>query len=232
MRLPLLAFTYFLRPKLLALGFFPGAFTFSAASLAVYGVWASYLQTHTLWIAVPVMMLVFLSAWLLIGNLSLLFVEDKIIDECQKIYLGEVRLHPPKFQISRVVRELKYSIFVAAISIVLFAISFIPALGIISFVLLAWLTAYGFLSSLYSRKTEHVSKRMKMFFADGASNLALGVFLNFLLFVPVLNVFLLGYAQILATLVFCQRETRACFQSSKRSENALEKRLTRREEAE
>lgn len=206
MTLPFKALSYLFRPKLLALGFFPGAITFSLAAIIVYAIWSLLLTATTMWIAVPIMMLVFLAAWLFLGNLSMVFIEDKIIDECQKIYWGELKLKSSPFQASKFFREIRYSFLLVTISCLLFVLSLIPALGILSFILLAWFTAFGFLSSLYARKTETLKGRLKYFFEDGLSNLILGMFLSFLLFVPIVNVFLLGYAQILASLLFFQRE--------------------------
>lgn len=203
---PFLALSYLLRPKLLALGFFPGAFTFGLASIIVYSIWNLLLNGATLWVAIPVMMLAFLATWLIFGNLSLLIVEDKIIDECQKNYWGEIRLAAKPTQASRLFREIRFSFFLACLIVLLSIMSFIPGFAIIAFLLLAWINAYSFLSSLYSRKTDSILQRLKLFSHDAIPNLALGIMLSFLLFVPVLNVFLLGYAQILASLVFFQRE--------------------------
>lgn len=206
MTLPFLALRYLFKPKLLALGFFPGAFTFLASAVLVYLAWSFAFASNSLWITIPVMALLFLVAWLFVGGLSLLLVEDKIIDECQKIYLGEVRYSSPRFSWQRLFRELRYSLFIVLLASILVILSFLPLLGSISFLLTGGLTAYSFLSTVFARKESFVSGRLSLFFRDFFSNLLLGVFLNFLLFVPILNVFLLGYAQILATLVFLRRE--------------------------
>jgi uncharacterized protein involved in cysteine biosynthesis len=95
-------------------------------------------------------------------------------------------------------------------------LSFIPILAIINFILAAWLTAYSFLAVLYTRKEETLSGRVRLFLHDGAGNFLLGVLLSALLFVPVINVLLLGYAQILATLVFLHREEKNALSTSRR----------------
>ncbi len=199
----------FSRPKLLALGFFPGAFTFAFSACSVYFLWEFFLQAQTLWIAVPAMMLGFLASWLVFGNLSLLPVEDALINECQKSVWGEVKLAPPPFGFRRLGRELFYSVVLLLLTILLFFLSLIPFLGVVSFVVAAWMTAYGFLANLYERKKEFGKERAGLFFHHGFSNFLLGLAINFLLFVPILNVFLLGYAQILAALVFLRRESRS-----------------------
>lgn len=192
----------FSRPKLLLLSFFPGAFTFLLSAGSVYLLWATLLQGSSLWISVPAMMLGFLLCWLLFGNLSLLPVEDAIIDECQRSLWGEVRVAAPPWGLRRLTRELGYSIFLAIAVLFFFFLSFLPLMGPVNFLLAAWITAYGFLSTLYARRAELVGDRLRLFFRHWAPNLALGIFINMFLFIPVLNVFLLGYAQILASLVF------------------------------
>lgn len=195
----------FSRPKLLLLGFFPGAFTFLLSAGSVYLLWATLLQESSLWISVPAMMLGFLLSWLLFGNLSLLPVEDAIIDECQRAIWGEVRVPSPPWGLRRVGRELGYSVFLALAVLFFFFLSFLPFMGPLNFLLASWITAYGFLSTLYARQADRVGGRLQLFFRQWAPNLALGIFINMFLFIPVLNVFLLGYAQILASLVFLRR---------------------------
>jgi uncharacterized protein involved in cysteine biosynthesis len=196
----------FTRPKLFFFALFPGIFTFAASAGAVYLLWAFVLQGMTLWLSVPFMMMGFLLAWLLFGNLSLLPVEDAIIDECQKAQVGEIRFRSPGMSFRRVGREAIFSVVLAVAGIIFFFLSFVPLLGFFSFLFAAWLTAYGFLGSLYARQNENLAERLRRFFRDGLANFFLGAFVGALLFVPIVNVFLLGYAQILASLVFLRRE--------------------------
>lgn len=213
MHLPLLALKlFFTRPRLLLLGFVPGALTFALSIAAVYGVWSLFLASSTPWISIPVMMLSFLIFWLIFGNLSLIPVEDAIVDQVQIAQWGEVRLKAPPMSLQRLWREALYSGFVAVMAILLFLLSFIAILAPLNLVLAAWLTAYGFLAAAYVRKTSTAKERLQLFFGEWFWNLLLGAFLNVLLFVPVLNVFLLGYAQILAALLFVERETKRSVQ--------------------
>lgn len=191
-------------PKMIALAFFPGAFTFFLSSVITYGLWALALQATTLWISLPVMMLSFLLSWLVIGNLSLLPVEDLIVDECQKSLWGEVRLKPLPLSAGRIFGEIRFSLFMGFMAIFLFVMSFIPVVGALAFVGTSWITAYSFMGLLYSRQ-DHPS-RLKAFFEHPLSNFMVGFFINLLLFVPLVNVFLLGYAQIFAALVFLDRK--------------------------
>lgn len=195
------------RPKLLALGFLPGALTFLLAAATVYGLWVWALSTVTPWISLPAMMCAFVLAWLLFGNLSLLPVEDRIIEETQRAMLGEVRYQPPPFRLGRIGRELSYSALLAMGGLALFFLSLVPLFTPFTFLLAAWLTAYGFSASLYQRLEPSFRGRIRLFFRRPIDQFFLGLCLNLLLFVPVLNVFLLGYAQVLATIVFLrQRE--------------------------
>lgn len=197
------------RPKLLALGFFPGAFTFLLASIAVYGLWVWQLTTVTLWLSLPMMMLAFLLAWLLIGKIALLPVEDAIIDECQRQRLGEIRWPAPPLSLARVGRELVFSLLLAIVGFALFFSSFVPFLTPINLLLAAWLTAYGFLSPIYARLAPDFSGRRELFFRRPVAHAFLGLVLTALLFVPVLNVFLLGYAQVLAAVTAFDEKTTA-----------------------
>lgn len=196
----------FTRPKLFFLGLFPGIFTFILSASAVYLLWATLLQGMSLWLSIPFMMMGFLLSWLLFGNISLLPVEDAIIDECQRAVLGDVAIRSPGMSFRRIGREALYSALLAFMAILFFLIALLPILNVVGFVFAAWLTAYGFLSSLYGRKEETMWGRIHYFFRDWLGNFLLGTLISFLLFVPVLNVFLLGYAQILATLVFLRNE--------------------------
>lgn len=200
----------FSHPKVLALAFFPGAFTFAISVSVVYGLWSNFLTQTTLWVALPIMMLTFLLTWLVTGKLSLLPVEDLLIDECQRRLWGEVRIPGRPFGFVRLTRELGYSVLVAAAGFLFFVLSFIPFLAPANFLVAGWLTAYGFLAPLYDRKQAgRTEGRAALFFEHAPGNLVLGMGLNLFLFVPVVNVFLLGYAQILATLVFLRRERAA-----------------------
>lgn len=196
---------FFTRPRLFALGVFPGVVTFALAAASVYGLWAAALQAASLWISIPTMMLTFLLSWISIGKLSLLPVEDPIIDEVQKAIYGQVRFPGPPLSVRRLGREAFYSLCVAGLALIVLLLSLIPVLAPIQFVLIAWLSAYSFLSALYGRIEEKARGRVKLFFLHPISNFFLGALLNVLLFVPVLNVFLLGFAQILATLTHLRR---------------------------
>jgi hypothetical protein len=192
--------------KMIAYGFFPGFFTFGISSLVVYLLWEFTLQGVTLWFSIPTMMLGFLGTWLIFGNLSLLLVEDFIIDECQKIVLGRVAIPASPFHLKRLIREVRYSLFLAVTGLFVFLISLIPVFGWLTVLSTSWVSAYGFLSNVYSRKEADPHFRIQLFFRNWFSNFLLGFGINILLFVPIMNVFLLGYAQILATLVFLERE--------------------------
>lgn len=196
---------FFTRPRLFFLGVLPGVITFALSAAAVYGVWEWLLQASTLWIAVPAMMVTFLLSWISVGKLSLLPVEDPIIDEVQKALWGEVRVPAPAFSVGRLSREAFYSLVIAVAAVLILLMAFLPILAPVQFVLIAWLSAYGFLTAFLGRISESFSGRVSIFFRHPFSNFILGALLNILLFVPVVNVFLLGYAQILATLVQLRR---------------------------
>lgn len=199
---------FFTRPRLFALGVFPGIVTFALSAAAVYGMWEWLLQASSLWVSVPSMMVTFLLSWISIGKLSLLPVEDPIIDEVQRAVWGSVRQPAPPFSVRRLLREAGISLLVAALAVLVLLMAFLPVLAPVQFVLIAWLSAYSFLSAFYGRAHPDLRGRVSLFFRHPLSNFFLGALLNVLLFIPVINVFLLGFAQILATLVHLQRVDR------------------------
>jgi uncharacterized protein involved in cysteine biosynthesis len=210
LRLPLhAAQLQFTRPKLFALGLFPGLFTLVASIGVVYALWDNLLQGRSLWIVVPFLFVSLLLLWLVIGKLALLPVEDAIVDECQRALWGEVRLPSPRLTLKRLVREGLVSTLVTVGSLGILVLSFVPVLTPFEFVFTCWIAAYSFLSTIYVRRVESARGRLTLFFGHPMGHFLLGAFLYFLLFVPVLNVFLLGYAQVLASLVYFHEEEEA-----------------------
>lgn len=205
--LPFLALKLlFTRPRLLALGVFPGLFTLAASVALLYALWDHLLQGRTLWLVVPVLVISLLALWLVIGKLALLPVEDAIVDECQRAVLGHVALPAIPLTFRRVARDATMSTFLGLASVALLALDFVPALVPIDFLFTSWIAAYCFLSTIYARRVASPGGRLTLFFEHPVSYFLLGAGLNFLLFVPVVNVFLLGYAQVLATLVYLRHE--------------------------
>jgi hypothetical protein len=189
----------------LALGFFPGVFTLALSVGLIYLLWTSFLTTLCPWLAVPIAIVSFLLAWLVLGKIALIPVEDPIIDECQRIALGEVRYPAAPMSLPRWSRELFFSLLMILPALAVVLLGLVPVFTWLSFLLAAWISAYSFLAPAYARMDVKMSGRIAIFFQDAIPNLLLGIFLNFLLFVPLLNVFLLGYAQVLAALVFLRR---------------------------
>lgn len=209
MTLPLKALGLLLRSaKLIFLTFFPGALTFITSVTITYYTWLHFLGPYSWWVEIPGTLVVFFLTWLIVGNLSLIPVEDWIIDEVQRAHSGRIVIPSPPFSTNRIIRELGFSLLIAGAALSLFFISLIPGSWPITFACASWLTAYGFLATLYSRSTHTVKERLRLFSRNWFQNLILGAFLNILLFIPVLNVFLLGYALILSTLVFIERSER------------------------
>ena len=204
--LPLRALGMFVKsPRLFALGFFPGLFTAVVSTLGVYFFWIYQLHDLTFWIAIPSAFLLIVLLWLIVGKVALVPVEDAIIDECQRLQLGTIRYPSPAFSPRRILRELGFSLLLAAPAVLVFAIGLIPLFTWIAFFLAAWISAYSFLAPAYARLDPSLGARANRFFRYPFSNFFLGAILNFLLFLPLVNVFLLGYAQVLAALTFLQQ---------------------------
>lgn len=183
------------------MGFFPGFFTLLASSLAVYVLWTSWLVAYAAWISLPVAILTFLLCWLAFGKISLLPVEDFIIDETQHLAFGEVRVPGAPWSFWRVLREMVFGFGVAIAGVFIFVIGFVPVFAVIALVGASWISAYGFLSPVYDRRVGTLKGKISLFLADALPNFFLGFFLNVLLFIPGLNVLLLGYALVLSTLL-------------------------------
>jgi hypothetical protein len=208
--LPFTAFRFFFtRPKLFMLGVFPGLFTFSCSIGLVWALKGYLLDGRSLWIVIPTMIVSFLVLWLIVGKLALLPVEDAIVDECQKALWGEVRLRAPRLTVRRLCREAVTSTLIGLGTLALLLLALIPVLTPLQFVFASWVAAYTFLATIYARRVESVRGRVTLFFGHPVEHFLLGAFLNVLLFVPVLNVFLLGYAQTLAALLYFHQERRA-----------------------
>lgn len=199
---------FFTRPRLFALGVFPGVFTFAASCAAVYWVWLKFLQEQNFWLALLTMMATLFLSWTTLGKIALLPVEDALIDECQRALWNEVRFIAAPFRWKRIGRDLLAALAGALLALVLLALSFVPLLAPLVFLCSGWIGSFSFLSPLYTRRAHSFRGQLTLFFRHPVANALLGIFLNFLLFVPVVNVFLLGYAQVLAALVHLQRETK------------------------
>jgi uncharacterized protein involved in cysteine biosynthesis len=205
--LPFLALKLLVKsPRLLALGFFPGFFTLLASSVSIYFLWTVYLVSFSAWISYPVALLTFLLCWLAFGKIAMLPVEDPIIDEVQRLRLGSVVFPARSWSLLRILREICFGIFLGLSGIFVFVIGFFPVFSIFALIIASWISAYSFLAPIYDRRSNNLGERTSLFLRDGLANFLLGLLLNFLLFIPLVNVFLLGYAQVLATLVALRNE--------------------------
>lgn len=194
---------------LLLLAFLPGVITIAVTTLAMMSIWNVWIADLSWWFVVKffVAALISLIVWLAVGNLALVPFEDAIIDRVQQHVWGEVRIPAPDFHIMRVVKEVGYSLLVSVFFLMLVVLSAIPGIAIVSYLIAAWVTSWNFLATFYARTSfgKSAKDKLNMFFKDPIQNAVLGAFINFLLFVPILNVWLLGYALILATLVHIRR---------------------------
>ena len=206
LRLPLQALRLLLGSKaLFFLAFLPGLITMSLTALALAGIWSAWLHELSRWVSYPLMAVAFPFFWIIFGNLALAPIEDQIVDRVQVALWDKVRIPSRKFALARITQELGQSIFISVFFAFLLLFALVPGMAILSYVFGAWATAWNFLVTIYNRK--HISRgdKLREFFGNIAGNTLLGIFLNLLLFVPILNVWLLGYALILATLVEMER---------------------------
>ncbi len=199
----------FQNKSLLLLAFLPGVITIAITSIAMISIWDIWIAELEWWFTAKffVAALTTLILWLAVGNLALVPFEDAIINRVQEYTWGEVRILAPKFHISRILKEIGYSLAVSVFFLILVVLSAIPGIALLSYIVAAWVTAWSFLATFYARSTFGASAKDKilLFFKNPIQNAALGAFINFILFVPIVNVWLLGYALILATLVHIRR---------------------------
>jgi uncharacterized protein involved in cysteine biosynthesis len=153
------------------------------------------------------MMLALMLSWLVIGKFALIPVEDAIVDECQRALWDKVLLPSPAMSLAFFGHQARNALLLGCVAFLVLALIFLPVLAPLQFVLAAWLSAFSFLTPVYARIADSLSGRAKLFFKHPVSHFLLGAFLNFLLFVPVVNVFLLGFAQVLATLLYIRKES-------------------------
>ena len=154
----------FQRPRLLALGVFPGLFTFCTTTGLIFFLWKKWLLHHSLWLVIPSLFFAFITLWLSIGKLSLIPVEDALVDETQRALWGNVRLAAPKQTINRILREALFSLLIAGLAIVIALLALIPLLTPFEILLAAWITAYSFLSPIFSRRSLGLRERSILFF--------------------------------------------------------------------
>ena len=191
------------------LAFLPGVITLTVTSIAIYALWKLWLVDLSAWISYPLVAVFFPVLWIVFGNLALAPVEDQIIDRVQLSLWEEVRVPSRDFMLARLGQELGQSIFISVFFAFLLIFTLIPGMAILSYLFAAWATSWNFLVSVYNRKHVARADKLREFFGNIVGNTMLGMFLNLLLFIPVLNVWLLGYALILATLLEMKRNSRA-----------------------
>jgi hypothetical protein len=195
--------------SLFFLAFFPGILTLALTSFVIFLLWQFWLIDLTAWLSYPLLIIMFPILWIIIGNLALAPVEDQIVDRVQLSLWQEVRIPSRDFMLARLGQELGQSIFISVFFVFLLIFTLIPGMALLSYVFAAWATSWNFLVTIYNRKHVSRSDKLRVFFKNIVGNTILGMFLNLLLFIPILNVWLLGYALILATLLEMKRNSRA-----------------------
>lgn len=139
--------------------------------------------------------------WLSMGNVCLLMVEDIIVDECQAREWGSIRVPSRGMSARRVFKNIFFSVLLAFTGVLLAVLSFLPFLTPICLLISALFISFNFTNAFLSRLEPNNRKRLRRFLTSWFSYWILGVVLYLMLFFPLLNIFMLGYAQILATLV-------------------------------
>lgn len=192
---------------LMILAFLPGLLTILAVAGALALLWNLWLEGITLWLSVPLVIILGPIFWLVFGNLAIVPVEDSIVDAVQVATCQKIQYPSPPFTPNRFLKEILYSLSISLLFLFLALISLLPGFIVFSYVIAAWTTAWSFSAAYQARKNFTLKDKLRDFFSYPIGNFLLGFFLNLLLFVPVLNIWLLGYALILSTLVAIDRNT-------------------------
>lgn len=122
-------------------------------------------------------------------------MEDAIIDKVQKAVWGKVRIPAGGLSMRRLWLQV-----VSVICIILILLNLTTGF-IFGPIITAWITAWSFLFSFYNRQNLSLKGSLSRFFKNILPNTFLGFVLMILLFVPIINLFLIGYAIILSTLL-------------------------------
>ena len=190
---------YLSRPKLILLGILPGIFTFGCSLGVAWFAVAHILSQYNFLLRLLTGCLVFLLAWLVVSSFALLPVEEAIIGEVQKALFNEIHFPIARLSAKKIMIQFLCAGCIAVLGGILVLLSLIPGLFWFSFILMALCTAFTFTLPIYLRIDE--ANLSHLFFSRIFTHLFLGIGLNFLLFIPFLNVFLLGFVQVYAAVV-------------------------------
>ena len=182
--------------RIFILALLPGIITIFATLCSIFAIWEIFFSENSLWYLLGMSILIGPIFWILFANISLLFVEDTIMDKVQEVVWGKIRISSTKFSMRRLWLQV-----ISTVCVLLIFLYFTTGLFIFGPIITAWLTAWSFLFSFYNRQGLSLKDSLSCFFKNILSNTFLGFTLMILLFVPFVNIFLVGYAIILSTLL-------------------------------
>ena len=196
----------FRSPKLFLLCLLPGIVTIALSFYSARYIVTHLLASSSLWIIMPVSLLSFLTFWLFFSAIALAPFEDAIINNAQLVAFNKLKLPQRKFNFLRSTKTIFFAFCLAAVSLVLILLSFVPGLNYLYLAFAPLITSLSFLLPIYDRKNYSTKKILAAFFKNISTNYLLGFFLQVLLIIPFVNVFLSGFALVLATIYFLERD--------------------------
>jgi uncharacterized protein involved in cysteine biosynthesis len=145
--------------------------------------------------------------WMAAGNILLLPFVDTIIDASQKRCKGTIFLAPLPFSFARLCREVFHSIKIYCLLLCAIGFLLIPFAGaIISFCLSAIALTLLTIMPLFERLDTPFKERLRRLRQCPFNCLAYGLGLWLLLYIPIVNIFVLGIAQASAVPFWLRHE--------------------------
>ncbi len=143
----------------------------------------------------------------MLGNLLLIPFIDTIIDTAQKKAKGVVFLESLPFSLSRMLKEVLYTLIIAFILIGSLVLVFIPVIGqVVAPIISMWALSMSSLTPMFERANMPLVQRVKVLNSILPSTISYGAGIFALLYIPIINVFLLGIAQASAVEFWVKHE--------------------------
>lgn len=197
--LPFAMFRYvFTHKQLFFMSAIPSVVTVVALIGCEMAIWHS-LRGEGFWnllLCLGAMVISFIAGWIALGNMLLIPFIDPIIDSSQRRATGELFLPPLPFNLLRMLKEGLYSLLVVLVLIFSFPLIFVPIVGqVVGPALGMWALSMTSLAPMFERSEIGFMERARRLKAIMPATLSYGAGLWILLYIPLVNIFLLGIAQ-------------------------------------
>ncbi|GEM_PF-7063733 len=184
--------------RLLSLSIVPSILTIILLIFSQISLWG-YLRTTGFLNFIFSLMALSISSiviWVILGNILLVPFIDAIIDASQKRAVGFIFLKSLPFSFTRMLKEIGYALIIIVILLLSIPIIFIPVIGqVIGPVIGMWALSFNALAPMFERNQIDFKHRFKYLNRIWPSTISYGAGLWILLYIPIVNIFLLGLAQ-------------------------------------